>query len=85
MVYANVVGNSGPKKYIILNFSHFLKSESKEDIADDSPEEFVAVPLEDQYNFLLEEFDRLLTEIKTPSENLRNMFKADLMREDFVF
>ena len=47
----------------IQNFSYFLKSESNIDIVDDSPEQFAPIPLEEQRNFVMKEFNKLLVEI----------------------
>ena len=63
---------------------HFSEDFSKEKLVDSSFEKLVAMTKDKQNIFLIQEFERILSEINCPFDYLRDLFISDITRDDYI-
>ena len=63
---------------------HFSEDFSKEQLIDSGFEKLVAMTKDKQNIFLIQEFERILSEINCPFDYLRDIFINDIYRDDYV-
>ena len=59
------------------------KGFSKESFSDNSLNKLKALPKDEQSSFLIQEFENMLLEIKSPSDYIMDLFVKDLLLEDY--
>ena len=63
---------------------HFSEDFSKDQLIDSGFEKLNAMPKDKVNTFLIQEFERILSEINCPSDYLLDIFIKDILRDDYV-
>ena len=63
---------------------HFSEDFSKDQLIDSGFEKLNAMPKDKVNTFLIQEFERILSEINCPSDYLLDIFIKDIFRDDYV-